>query len=162
MTKKITTITLLILSIVLMSIYVISTTYSVIIDVITNDGQSEIINKITIRDLVTNDDGTFNNTYYDVVSELNITNEEANIIMDSVPLNEVLDVLLNSVVDYSLHNKNKLSNDEIYNLITEGIYEDTNIDNSLRDKLITKTDKYIQDISKYLYDIETVNHGANV
>ena len=161
MTKKIATITFLILSIILMLLYIISTTYSVIIDVITNDGHSEIINDITIRDLVTNDDGTYNNTYYDVISELDITNEEANIIMDSVSLNEVLAILLNSVVDYSIHNKNKLSNSEIYELIINGISVDTNIDSSLQNKLIVKTGEYIDDISKYLYDIKTVNHGAS-
>ena len=63
MTKKITTITLLVILILLMTTYVISTTYSVIIDVITSD--REIINDITIKDLVTNEDGSYNNLYYD-------------------------------------------------------------------------------------------------
>ena len=161
MAKKVTTITLLILSIILISLFVVSTTYSVIIDVIDKDGESEIINDITIRDLVTNEDGTYNNLYYDSLNELNITKEDANIIMESISLNEALDVLLNSVVDYSIHNKNKLTNDEIYNIISNAIYDDNNIYESLKNKLINKTKEYINDISKYLYDIQTVNHGEN-
>ena len=162
MVKKITTITILILSITFVSLYVISTTYSLIINVIEKDGVDEIINDITIRDLVTNDDGTFNNTYYDVIRELDINDEEAELIMDSIPLNEVLDIFIKSIVDYSIHNKRKLTNDEIYDLIIDGIYSDSNINPELQNKLINKTKKYINDISKYLYDIKTIKRGVSV
>lgn len=162
MVKKITTITILILSITFVSLYVISTTYSLIINVIEKDGVDEIINDITIRDLVTNDDGTFNNTYYDVIRELDINDEEAELIMDSIPLNEVLDIFIKSIVDYSIHNKQKLTNDEIYDLIIDGIYSDNNINPELQNKLINKTKKYINDISKYLYDIKTIKRGVSV
>ena len=162
MVKKITTITILILSITFVSLYVISTTYSLIINVIEKDGVDEIINDITIRDLVTNDDGTFNNTYYDVIRELDINDEEAELIMDSISLNEVLDIFIKSIVDYSIHNKRKLTNDEIYDLIIDGIYSDSNINPELQNKLINKTKKYINDISKYLYDIKTIKRGVSV
>ena len=162
MVKKITTITILILSITFVSLYVISTTYSLIINVIEKDGVDEIINDITIRDLVTNDDGTFNDTYYDVIRELDINDEEAELIMDSISLNEVLDIFIKSIVDYSIHNKRKLTNDEIYDLIIDGIYSDSNINPELQNKLINKTKKYINDISKYLYDIKTIKRGVSV
>ena len=162
MVKKITTITILILSITFVSLYIISTTYSLIINVIEKDGVDEIINDITIRDLVTNDDGTFNNTYYDVIRELDINDEEAELIMDSIPLNKVLNIFIESIVDYSIHNKRKLTNDEIYDLIIDGIYSDSNINPGLQNKLINKTKKYINDISKYLYDIKTIKRGVSV
>ena len=162
MVKKITTITILILSITFVSLYIISTTYSLIINVIEKDGVDEIINDITIRDLATNDDGTFNNTYYDVIRELDINDEEAELIMDSIPLNKVLNIFIESIVDYSIHNKRKLTNDEIYDLIIDGIYSDSNINPGLQNKLINKTKKYINDISKYLYDIKTIKRGVSV
>ena len=160
MTKKITTISLLVIGIVLVSFYVISSTYSVIINVLDKDGQTEILNDITIRDLLTDENGMYNDTYYDVVNELDITEEEAIMLMNSIPLNEVLDNIIISIVDYNLHNKPKLTNDELYNLIVNGINEDSNINDPLRFKLITKTNKYIDDISDYMYDIQTINQGA--
>ena len=147
MTKKITTITLLVILILLMTTYVISTTYSVIIDVITSD--REIINDITIKDLVTNEDGSYNNLYYDAKNKLDINDLEADIVIDSVSLNKALDTLLNNI-----HNKSKLSNEDIYNIIVDGIYQDNGISKKLRNKLISKLDNYINEISNYLYDIE--------
>ena len=154
MTKKITIITLLILLIIVVFLCVISTTYSVITNVI--NGENNI--DITIRDLVTDNDGTFNSIYYVSMSKLDITTDEANIIMDSIPLNKTLNVLINNVFDYSMHNKKKLSNDEIYNLIVDGIYEDDNINMALRDRLIVNVDKHINDIYEYLYTIKKENH----
>ena len=161
MNKKITTIIVLVISILLVSLYVISSTYSVIIDVIEKDGKSEIINNITIRDLVTDDNGMYNSTYYDAINELDITEDDANVLMDSVPLNRVLDVILNSIVEYNLHNKNKISNDELYNLITEAINEDNTINETLKNKAINKTRIYINDISDYMYDIKMTKHEEN-
>lgn len=161
MTKKITTISLLVIGIILISFYVISSTYSVIINVLEKDGQTEILNDITIRDLLIDENGMYNSTYYDVINELAITEEEANMLMDSLPLNEVLDQIVISIVDYNFHNKPKLTNDELYNLIVGGINEDENINNTLRLKLIAKTQKFITDISDYMYDIETVSQGEN-
>ena len=159
MTKKITTISLLVIGIILISFYVISSTYSVIINVLDKDGQTEILNDITIRDLLIDENGMYNSTYFDVINELDITEGEAEMLMDSIPLNRVLDEIVASIVDYNFHNKSKLSNDELYNLIVDGINEDSNITNNLRLKLIAKTKEYINDISDYMYDIKTVNQG---
>ena len=159
MTKKITTISLLVIGIILISFYVISSTYSVIINVLDKDGQTEILNDISIRDLLIDENGMYNSTYYDVINELDITEEEAEMLMDSIPLNRVLDEIVANIVDYNFHDKDKLSNDELYNLIVDGINEDSNINNNLRLKLIAKTNKYINDISDYMYDIKTVNQG---
>ena len=154
MTKKVTTITVLIVSIVLVSLYVISSTYAVIISVIENNGASEIINKINIRDILTNDNGEYNNTYYDVKNELDITTSEADILINSIPLNRSLQTVLNSIVSYKLHHKNKMSNNELYELIRNSINEDETINEELKNKVILKSNKYINDISNYMYDIE--------
>ena len=155
MAKKITTITVLVLSILLISLLVIRTTYSLIINVIEKDGKNEIVNQITIRDLVTDDNGIYTTVYYDVLKELDITSDEANILIDSDELNRVLNILLNSVVDYRLNNKNKLSNDEIIDLITSSVNSDNTINNELKAKVIYKTNQFITDISDYLYDLKT-------
>ena len=162
MTKKITTITILVLSIILVSLYVITSTYSLIIEVIDKDGNSEVINDITIRDLLTNDDGTYNQTYYDVFNELNITENEANILMDSIPLNEALNSIINNLVDYKFNNKQRFTNQELYNLIVLSTMNDDNIETSLKDKVIAKTNQYIEDIADYLYGLETVKKGESV
>ena len=159
MAKKITTISLLVIGIMLILFYVISSTYSVIINVLEKDGQTEILNDISIRDLLIDENGMYNGTYYDVIDELDITEEEAEMLMNSLPLNRVLDEIVESIVDYNFHNQAKLSNNELYNLIVNGINDDTNIDENLRLKLIAKTKEYINDISDYMYDIKTVNQG---
>ena len=156
MTKKITTISILIISIITISLFVISTTYSVIIEVLDKDGQDEIINKITLKDLVTDENGLYNTNYYDVINELDITEDEANIIMDSLSLNKALDKVVNSIVTYHLHNGNKLSNNELYDLIKNAVNNDDNINEELKNKILNKSQEYINDISKYLYDIETI------
>ena len=159
MNKKTTTIIVLVIGVILLSLYIISSTYSVIIEVLDKDGKSEIVNEITIRDLVTNDNGTYNNTYYDALNELDITTTEADTLMDSLPLNRALDVVLKNIVDYKLHGKNKLTNSELYDLIVSAINEDNTISIELKNKVIDKSREYIDDISKFMYDIGINNQG---
>ncbi len=136
--------------------YTLIGTYAVIINVKTKDGINEIVGKIEIKDLLTNDDGNFNNTYYTVKNTLNVNEEEMNTLMTSSILNEKLQVVLNSIVEYKINNNKDaiLSNSEIYNLIVTGVEEDTSINNTLKDKVIKNSNNYIQDISTFLYDIE--------
>lgn len=159
MNKKTTTIIVLVIGVILLSLYIISSTYSVIIEVLDKDGKSEIVNEITIRDLVTNDNGTYNSTYYDALNELDITTTEADTLIDSLPLNRALDVVLKNIVDYKLHGKNKLTNSELYDLIVSAINEDNTISIELKNKVIDKSREYIDDISKFMYDIGINNHG---
>lgn len=159
MNKKTTTIIVLVIGVILLSLYIISSTYSVIIEVLDKDGKSEIVNEITIRDLVTNDNGTYNSTYYDALNELDITTTEADTLMDSLPLNRALDVVLKNIVDYKLHGKNKLTNSELYDLIVSAINEDNTISIELKNKVIDKSREYIDDISKFMYDIGINNQG---
>ena len=153
--KKVATIVSLIFSMLLILLLVIRTTYSLIINVIDRDGNSEIIDEITIRDLITDDRGEYISEYYDVIGELDINDEQANILIESVSLNNVLNILLKSVVDYRLNGRNKMTNSEIYNLIVEAVDNDSTIDNELKNKVIDKTEIYIQDVTNYLYDIKT-------
>lgn len=145
------------LLVVLLTItYTLIGTYAVIINVKTKDGINEIVGKIEIKDLLTNDDGNFNNTYYTVKNTLNVNEEEMNTLMTSSILNEKLQVVLNSIVEYKINNNKDaiLSNSEIYNLIVTGVEEDTFINNTLKNKVIKNSNNYIQDISTFLYDIE--------
>ena len=76
MTKKI------LISILLVGIISISTimgTYAVIINVISENGVDKIVNTITIKDLLTDDNGNYNNTYYDVRNELEVNDMEMDI-----------------------------------------------------------------------------------
>lgn len=154
--KRITSIVIIVLSILLVGLYTVASTYSVIIDVVEKDGVTEIINEIKIRDLLTNDDGTYNDTYYMVKDELNVTNEEANILMESEKLNEYLQIVLESIVDYKINNNinAKLSNNELYNLISDGVVNTENITDELKSRIINKASLYKNDISDYVYDIE--------
>jgi len=137
-------------------IYTLASTYAVIINVRENEGLREIVNQITIRDLVINDDGNYNNTYYTVKNELNITSEEAELIMDSVRLNENLQLVLNSVVEYKLDNNKevRLTDNEIYNLILDGVYNTDTFSDELKNKIINKSNIYKDDVSEFLYDID--------
>ncbi len=54
------------LSVLLVVIYIAAGTYAVIIDVVQNDGLNEIINEIKVRDLLTDDNGEYNEYYYDI------------------------------------------------------------------------------------------------
>ena len=159
MNKKTTTIIVLVIGVILLSLYIISSTYSVINEVLDKDGKSEIVNEITIRDLVTNDNGTYNSTYYDAINELDITTTEVDTLIDSLPLNRALDVVLKNIVDYKLHGKNKLTNSELYDLIVSAINEDNTISIEIKNKVIDKSREYIDDISKFMYDIGINNHG---
>ena len=129
---------------------------------VTNEnGTDKIINNIDIKDLLTNDNGTYNNTYYQVKNELNVTEEEMNILMNSEPLNNKLKLVLDSIVKYSLRNNKeaKYSNDEMYNMIIEGINSTPNISEELKNKVIISSDRHKQDISDFLYDIEVSLKG---
>ena len=134
----------------------IAATYSVIINVASNNGINEIVNEITVRDLMIDNNGEYNNTYYEVKRELNITFEEANILINSKELDKQLQVVLKSIVSYKVDGdiNSKLSDDEVYNLIVEGVNKDSNISSSLRDKVINKSQIYIRDVSNFLYDID--------
>lgn len=154
--KKWNVLLISILSILLMLICTIAGTYAVIINVSSEGGIDKIVNEITIKDLLTNDSGMYNNTYYTVKNELNVNEEEMNILMSSERLNSNLQVVLNSVVNYKLHNKNKLSNNEIYDLIVMSINEDNNINTNLKNKVINKSNYYKQDISNFIYDLEVL------
>ena len=145
-----------IIVVILVSLCTIAGTYAVIINVTNENGVDKIINNINIRDLLTNDNGTYNNTYYQVKGELNITEEEMNKLMESEPLNNKLKLVLDSIVKYKLRNDKtaRYSNDELYSMIEEGTNNTPNIEEELKNKVITTSDKYKQDISDFLYDIE--------
>ena len=152
--KKNSTILVILIVISLIIIYTLTSTYAIIINVKEENGIQEIVNIITLRDLLTNENGTYNNTY--VIKEVPLTEEEANLIMDSNKLNENLQIVLNSVVDYKLNNNisAKLSNDYIYNLILDGVNNTNTLSEELKMKVINKAYEYKQDISNYVYDIE--------
>lgn len=152
--KKWTILLISILSILLAIICTIAGTYAVVINVVSEEGIDKIVNKINIKDLLTNDDGTYNSTYYTVKNELSVNEDEMNILMSSKELNNNLQVVLNNVVNYKLNNKPKLSNDEIYNLIVMSINEDNKINDTLKNKVINKSNYYKQDISNFIYDLE--------
>jgi hypothetical protein len=145
-----------ILIILIVFISMIAATYSVIINVASNNGINEIVNEITVRDLMIDNNGEYNNTYYEVKRELNITLEEANILINSKELDKQLQIVLKSIVSYKVDGdiNSKLSDDEIYNLIVEGVNKDSNISSSLRNKVINKSQIYIRDVSNFLYDID--------
>lgn len=155
MKKNTLTVTILI-SLIIVFIYTLASTYAVIINVISKEGINEIVNEINIRDLMTQDDGSYNNTYYNVINELNITANEASILMESIPLNESLQTILQTIVDYKVANNlnAKLSNQELYNIIVTSINKDNTISKELKDKVITKSNTYIQDVSDFIYDID--------
>ena len=144
--------------------YTVTSTYSVIIDVIEKDGTTEIINEITIRDLLIEEDGSYNRMYYDIKNELNITEEEANILMNSKEINDTFQIVLESIVDYKLHNNinAKLSNDKLYNMITDAVLNTKNISDETKSKIINKASFYRKDISNYVYDIEVSTFGGRI
>lgn len=162
MSKKTISIIVIITSILLVSLYVLSNTYSIIIDVIEGDNGDEIVNKITIRDLLTNDNGEYNNTYYQVLNELSINDNEANTLMESIPLNNALQIVLKDIVNYKLHNKNRLSKNEIYDLIISSTNEDDNISQELKNRIIDKANEYLNDVYAFLYDIKVSSNGVEI
>lgn len=161
--KRITSIVIIVISILLVGLYTVASTYSVIINVIEKDGINEIVNEINIKDLLTNDDGTYNRTYYDLKNELNVSTEEANILMNSKPINDSLQIVLESIVEYKVNdNQNaKLSNEAIYNLIADSIVNTDNLSDEVKSRIINKSSIYKQDISNYIYDIEVSLLGVS-
>lgn len=152
-----------VLIILLVFLSTIAVTYSVVINVASNNGINEIVNVIRIRDLMTDNNGNYNSAYYNVKNKLNISDEEANLLMGSSKLNESLKIVLNSIVSYKVDNDldSKMSNDELYNLIVSSVNEDDNISNNLKNKVIENSKIYIDDISKFLYDIDVSLLGNN-
>ena len=110
-------------------------TYAVIINVVSDNGVDKIVNVINIKDLLSDDNGNYNGTYYDVRDELNISDSE----MD---------------VSYKLRGGTKLSNDDIYNMIVNDVNNDDSINNILKNKVIDKSNVYRSDISDYIYDLD--------
>ena len=119
---------------------------------ITNNKNLKLDKKL----LLTNDNGTYNNTYYQVKGELNITEEEMNKLMESEPLNSKLKLVLDSIVKYKLRNDKtaRYSNNELYSMIEEGTNNTPNIEEELKNKVINTSDRYKQEIFDFLYDIE--------
>lgn len=144
------------LVIILTLTYTIASTYAVIIEVKNNNGINEIINKITIKDLLTEEDNSYNETYYNIKSTLDITEEEGDILINSKELDKKLQTILNKIVDYKV-NKNKeskLTSEEIYNMIKEGTNSDNTIPYYLKRKVIENSKIYEDDINNFLYDLE--------
>ena len=142
------------LTVLLIFISSLAVTYSAVIEVTEEDNVYKIVNDLTIKDILTNNDNTFNNTYYTVKEELNINDDDMDILINSIPLNNSLKVVLKSVVDYKLNGNNKMTNDEIYNLIVMSTNEDNTIPQNLKNKVITKSSYYKNDISNFIYDID--------
>lgn len=156
--KKTKGIFISILIILLVFVSTVAATYSVVINVVSNNGINEIVGVITIRDLMTDSEGKFNDTYYNVKRELSISDDEGKILMDSDSLNRELQVVINSIVEYKVDKKvdSKLSNDEVYNLIVEGVNNDQDISDGLKNRIKEKSQIYINDISDFLYDIDVL------
>lgn len=154
--KKSKGIIISVLIILLVFVSTIAATYSVIINVVSNNGINEIVNVITIRDLMTDNDGLYNDTYYNVKNELDISDSEAEILMESDELNKSLQVVLNSIVTYKVDNdeNTKMSDAELYNLIVDSVNRDNTISDELKDKVKNKSNVYIRDVSDFMYDIE--------
>ena len=55
----------------------------------------------------------------------------------------------------------KLSNDELYNLISDGVVNTENIKDELKSRIINKASIYKNDISDYVYDIEVSLLGVS-
>lgn len=146
----------LILLILLVGLYTIASTYSIIIEVTDDNGENNIVNTITPRDIFTDTDGNYNDLYYDVINELQITENEANILMDSTYVNDKLQIVLQSIVDYKVDNNigAKLSNDEVYNMIKEAVTTTEGLTEETKTKIINKSNTYKNDISDYLYDFD--------
>lgn len=148
MYKKYLTIIILVGSILLMTFTIVKTTYSLIDEVNNNDTDN-----ITIKEIITDNNGIYTDTFDNVIKELNIDNNEVDVIINSKELNKVLNTILNNVLDYRLNNKEKLTNKKIYNLIKEAIYNDRYINNELKEKIIKEVKIHLEDIINYFYGI---------
>ena len=148
---------LVVLLIILLTLaYTIASTYAVIINVKSENGVNEIIDKITIKDLLTEDNKEYNETYYNVKNTLDITEEDMDILMNSKELDKKLQIVLNKIVDYKV-NKNEnslLTSDEIYNMIKEATNNDNTIPYYLKKKVLENSKIYSYDINDFLYDLE--------
>lgn len=140
----------------LVLIYTLAGTYATVIHVFENEGINEIMNDITVRDLLTNDDGTYNDTYYMVLNELDITLNEANLLIDSKAVNDNLLIILNNIVSYKLDEGIKFNNSKIINLIEDAVGETSGLSDNTKEKIINKSKIYIVDIINYLYEIDVV------
>ena len=92
-------------SVLLVLLVVVSTimgTYAVIINVVSDNGVDKIVDVINIKDLLSDDNGNYNSTYYDVRNELNISDSEMDVLMNSSYLNDSLKTVLDNVVSYKL------------------------------------------------------------
>lgn len=161
--KKTTTYIVIVLSIFLVCLYTISSTYSILIEVVEKDGTNEIINNINIKDFLIDESGTYNQLYYELKNELNATDEEANLLMNSESLNKALQTVLKTIVNYKINNDldSRLLDKELYDIITKATVEDKKISDDLKSRVINKTSKYKNDISNYIYNIEVTNIGLN-
>ena len=147
----------IIISVLLVLLVCVSTimgTYAVIINVVSDNGVDKIVNAINIKDLLSDDNGNYNSTYYDVRDELNINDSEMDVLMNSSYLNDSLKTVLDNVVSYKLRGGNKLGNDYIYDMIVNDVNSDDSIYDELKNKVIDKGSIYRDDISDYVYDID--------
>lgn len=162
--KKGITLTVIVLSILLVGLYMVTSTYAVIIEVTKKDGALEMINDITLKDVLSNDDGTYNSTYYTIKDELEISDDEAKILLESKSLDEALQIVLKSIVEYKVNNNidAKLTDEEIYNLVADSVLKINNIDDELKSRIINKASLYRNDVSKYIYDIEVSLLGDTI
>lgn len=154
--RKTTVFIVVVLSIFLCGLYMVASTYSVIVEVIDKDGVKEIVNEMYIKDFLIDEKGDYNDLYYDLKSEILATDEEINLLMNSDSLNELLRSVLKSVVDYRLNDDSdaKYSTDELYNLISDAVIKDNNFSDDLKSRVINKVSKYRNDIIDYVYDID--------
>ena len=143
-----------VLLVLLVGVSTIMGTYAVIINVVSDNGVDKIVNVINIKDLLSDDNGNYNSTYYDVRDELNISDSEMDVLMNSSYLNDSLKIVLDNVVSYKLRGGTKLSNDDIYNMIVNDVNNDDSINNILKNKVIDKSNVYRSDISDYIYDLD--------
>lgn len=143
-----------ILIVLLIGVSTIMGTYAVIINVVSEEGVDKIVNTIYIKDLLSDDSGNYNSTYYDVKRELDVNDDDMTILMNSSYLNESLRIVLENVVNYKLRGGSKLSNDKIYDMIVEDVNYDNTINYELKNKVINNGSKYKDDISDYIYDLD--------
>ena len=138
-----------VLLVLLVGVSTIMGTYAVIINVVSDNGVDKIVNVINIKDLLSDDNGN-----YDVRNELNISDSEMDVLINSSYLNGSLKIVLDNVVSYKLRGGTKLSNDDIYNMIVNDVNNDDSINNILKNKVIDKSNVYRSDISDYIYDLD--------
>ena len=82
--------------------------------------------------------------------------------MDSEYVNDKLQIVLQSIVDYKLDNdvNAKLSNDEIYNMIRDSVTNTEGLTDDTKKRIISKSNTYKNDISEYVYDFDVTLLGG--